>query len=594
MKRLIGFALAILFAVGAHAATRAELEAQAEALRAQIVSLKAQADDMIAQRLRILEQVAVLEVKATALDEQISAMSANVLRYWYTSDDGDGPSRSHWSRHLKIAWKNANGDFIDAAGTPQGAVPFAKVDISAVGPVSIHLGPAQPFTKGILLRNAGKSSPYVTIAGRLSATPPTLTVKLSDGSEKTLQVLSLAKWDTSSYTGMDTRQSAKLSAVSAGVLALFDIPPGAVSATLNLTITARTYTSTVSVFALDPPGVMYAYEHKPVPGIAQSVADENALKFHPSVIKAGDFDLRRPASEGGVFTGIQQSPNVTKEYLPDPLDPTRIIYRSMFKQRDGTAYADQNWRGSLSANISMSPADLTDPLRPIKEPAPKELFARLCFKMEADWLARNDANKMALGWDLRYGYWMPSGYWQQTTGNGGARGTGLKVLRTNKNGTQQWEYQGHSIRMEAGMAPKDPTHPHDALRPITSYTYHLDQFDFNGTGERWGNAVIERARWHCIEQQLRVNSVVGPFDALGNGQAVADGVMRTWIDGVFVGERTSMRWGRHQSMGVEGPWINWFFGGKQAADHEMHYQMADFVLAREYIGVPNNFHMRNK
>jgi hypothetical protein len=324
------------------------------------------------------------------------------------------------------------------------------------------------------------------------------------------------------------------------------------------------------------------------------VADENALKFHPSVIKAGDFDLRRPASEGGVFTGIQQSPNVTKEYLPDPLDPTRIIYRSMFKQRDGTAYADQNWRGSLSANISMSPADLTDPLRPIKEPAPKELFARLCFKMEADWLARNDANKMALGWDLRYGYWMPSGYWQQTTGNGGARGTGLKVLRTNKNGTQQWEYQGHSIRMEAGMAPKDPTHPHDALRPITSYTYHLDQFDFNGTGERWGNAVIERARWHCIEQQLRVNSVVGPFDALGNGQAVADGVMRTWIDGVFVGERTSMRWGRHQSMGVEGPWINWFFGGKQAADHEMHYQMADFVLAREYIGVPNNFHMRNK
>jgi hypothetical protein len=147
--------------------------------------------------------------------------------------------------------------------------------------------------------------------------------------------------------------------------------------------------------------------------------------------------------------------------------------------------------------------------------------------------------------------------------------------------------------MEAGKAPRDAAHPHDALRPITSYTYHLDQFDFNGTGERWDNAVIERGRWHCIEQQIRVNSIVGPFDALGNGQAVADGVLRTWIDGVFVGERAAMRWHRHPDMGIEGPWINWFFGGKQAADQEMHYQMADFVLAREYIGLPKNFALRN-
>lgn len=590
MKKLFVTAALLLATAFAGAATRAELEADVVATRAEIASLKTQADYMIAQRLRMLEQVTVLEVKLTALEEQIAALSNDVLRYWYTSDDGDGPSRTAWSRHLKISWVNPNvGDFKDANGMSQGTVPFAQATVTAVGPLSIQLPNPQAFRKGILLRNAGKSNPYITIAGRLSATPPTLTVKLADGTERTLPVLSLAKWDTSTFSGTDSRQSARLSAVTASVLALFDIPANAVSGTLNLNVTARTYTSLVSVFALSPPGVMYPYEHKPVAGIAQTVADENALKAHPSVIRAGDFDLRNRS----VFTGIEQSPNVTKEYLDDPLAPGRIIYRSMFKQRDGTASADQNWRGSLSASISLSPADKADPMKAIKEPAPREMFARMCFKMEDDWLARNDANKMALGWDLRYGYWTAAGYWQQTTGNGGARGTGLKVIRTAKPGTGQYEYQGHSIRMEAGQAPLDPTHPHDHLRPITSYTYHLDQFDFNGTAERWGSSVLERGRWHCIEQQLRVNTVVAPFDELGNGQAVADGVMRTWIDGVFVGERTAMRWGRHPSMGVEGPWINWFFGGKQAADHEMHYQMADMVLAREYIGVPNNFHLRN-
>jgi len=514
----------------------------------------------------------------------------DVLRYWYTSDDGDGPSPTRWSTHLKIAWANKGGDFVDAKGVAQGSTPFVSQPVAAPGNVVVVIGNPLAFRKGMLLRLTGKSDPSLTFAGRLSESPPVLAVARKDGSVVKLRPLSFAAWNSSSSSAMDSRQQVKLSSGSGSALLLFDIPGDAKSATLSLQVLEkRRPTGDLLLFALDPPGVFYPHEQPPVPGIAATVADEHALKSHPAVIRAGDFDLRRK----GVFEGIQQSAHVTREYLPDPLSPGRILYRSMFKQRDGSASGDQNWRGSLSLSIGTMPADLTDPMRPIKGPPTKELFGRLCFRMEEDWLARNDANKMALGWDLRFGYWTKSGYWQQTTGNGGARGTGLKVLRTNKDGTQQWEYQGHSVRMEAGKAPRDAAHPHDALRPITSYTYHLDQFDFNGTGERWGNAVIERGRWHCIEQQIRVNSIVGPFDALGNGQAVADGVLRTWIDGVFVGERTAMRWHRHPDMGIEGPWINWFFGGKQAADQEMHYQMADFVLAREYIGLPKNFALRN-
>ena len=592
MKLLASILLLLALAGNSFALTRAELTAKAEAVRAQIVTLTASADALISQRVAVMATVKALEAEAADLDAQIAALSADVLRYWYTSDDGDGPSRDDWSRHLRIAWSNPNGDHVDAAGTPQGAVPFAQVTHAALGPLVIPIADVQAMRKGILLRITGKSHPYLTFGGRLSATPPTLEVQLADGTQRVLPVLSFAGWNTSTYKGMDTRQSARLSAGTGSLMALFDIPPTAVSGTLNLTVVARGYTSTVSVFALAPPGIFYPHEHAPTPGIASEVADENALKTHPDVIRAGDFDLRRNSKAGGTFDGIQQAPHAPQEYLADPLDPTRIIYRSGFKQRDGTAAADQAWRGSLSLSINTMRVDKTDPMFPLAAPPTKELFGRMCFKLEDDWRSRNDSNKMALGWDLRLGYWTGS-ILQQTTGNGGTPGTGLKVLRTSKSGKQQWEYQGHSIRTEAGKGPTDPAHPHDALRPIESYTYNLDQTGFNGNVFRHGTAVIERGRWHCIEQQIKANSIVGPYDALGNGQAVADGELTTWLDGVLVGKRTGLRWFRHPEMGIEGPWINWYYGGKLASEVAMHYQNADMVLARRYIGLPRNFHLRN-
>jgi hypothetical protein len=596
MRAWLALLLGLLAAAGSFGQTRAELQARAAELRAQIVTLQADAEAMATRRAGVLAVVASLETEVSAVAAQIAALPperSDVMRYWYTSDDGDGPSRSDWSRHLRIAWANPNGDWRDAGGVAQGAVPAATATVTAVGPLVVNFPDVRAVHKGILLRLGGKNHPYATFAGRLSATPPTLVVQLVDGTTRTLPVLSLAGWNTSTYTGLDTRQSARLSAGTGSVLALFDIPPDAVSGALHLQVIARSYTGALSAYALDPPGIMYPREHAPVLGIAATVADENALKAHPSVIRAGDFDLRRNSKAGGTFDGIQQAPHAPQEYLADPLDPTRIIYRSGFKARDGTAKGDQEWRGSLTATISTTPADLTDPKRAIKQPATKELFARLCFLLEDDWRARNDGNKLGIGWDLRYGWWTQGNYWQQTHGNGGTPGTGLKVVRTAKPGTGQWQYEGHSIRMEAGKGPSDPNHPHDALRPVESYTYNLDQAGFNGNVFRHGRAVIERGRWHCVEQQIKVNSIVGPYDALGNGQAVADGVLRTWFDGVLIAERTDLRWHRHPEMGVEGPWVNWYFGGKKASEVAMHYRMADLVLATEYIGLPRNFAQRN-
>lgn len=137
--------------------------------------------------------------------------------------------------------------------------------------------------------------------------------------------------------------------------------------------------------------------------------------------------------------------------------------------------------------------------------------------------------------------------------------------------------------MEAGKGVADGN-PYADLRPMQSYTYNLDQPGAYGQVIRLGRGVIAKGRWHCVEQQIRMNSIVGPFDGVGNGTAIDDGVIRTWLDGVLCGEVTNLRWRRHPEMGVQGPWVNWFYGGKLPTETPMHYRMNHFVLSRKYIG----------
>lgn len=511
------------------------------------------------------------------------------VSYFLTTDAGEGPSKDDWSKTLNIPWKNLMGDFIDAEGNLQGNVPFFTLEVKSVGEYQVDVIDLDKFEKGFFLKYSGSSSPYATIAGRLSNKAPILRCELTDGTSIDIKARATAGWASSTIKALDTRNEVKISTTN-NALIHFLIPDEAVKGKLIFNVVAKgTPNGLVSIYAANPPGISFPWEAEPLMGLASQVG-EDALPMHPDVLRAGDFSEESMKS---MFDSLSISDNADPQYIIE--EDGRTTFRGRFRDRAEAArtegktisWVDQNCRGSFGALVQLTKPDMQDPLRPAL-PGHEEMYCRLYFMMEDDWLASNDGNKMAIGWDLRLGIWLDSGYWQQTTGNGGARGTGLKLMapagKVNGQKVPRWEYQGHSIRMEAGKAPKDKDDPYQHLRPVTSYVYHLDQFDFNGTIERWGNAVIERGRWHCIEQYIKLNSIEGPYDQYGNGQAVANGILRTWVDGVLVGERTGMRWRRTPEISIEGPWLNWFFGGKQAADHEMHYRMKDFVCAKRYIG----------
>lgn len=505
------------------------------------------------------------------------APAADVLPVILTDTGQGGPTRAHWSSHLFQRWVNADGiggDWIDSDGVPQGNTPFAAAVVSGSGEVRLDVTRIVQSGAPVFLRSSGKNSPKATFGGRLSATPPRIEAVDADDQPIAVDVLAFACWYSSNSSPSDSMQACTIGSISNGAVS-YRVGPGVERAELVLTCTDVHNVPTIAAYACSvlPPRIGGG-GLTPERGLSAEVGSEAALAQHPDVYLAADF------SDISKFVGWGET--VPGEFIAE--DDGRVTYRGAFMP-------GQN--GSMSFGLQLSTCDLTDPLRPIKS-APTELYTRLYVFLEDDWLdVYQDGQKLGIGFDQRFGYWTSRGYWQRTTGNGGQRGTGLKIQRPPRYFSgmpdARWEYQGHMQRMEVGRGLADPTHPYRAYRPIQTYAYHLDQPGPNGQIFNFSRACLPIGRRVCIEQYIRANSIEGPFDAVGNGQAVPDGVLRTWIDGVPAGEVNGLRWRRHPDMGIEGPSIVWYYGGKTFPPHPMRYRMSDIAVARRLIGPRINF-----
>ena len=145
------------------------------------------------------------------------------------------------------------------------------------------------------------------------------------------------------------------------------------------------------------------------------------------------------------------------------------------------------------------------------------------------------------------------------------------------------------MRMHLGMCKPSGT-PYEKYRPIRMQISHLGPYTGTpyGTEEdkRCGTVVMEKGRMHCIEWRLKMNSVTGPVDLLGNGQAVNDGVITLWVDGVERWSKTDFAFRRHQEIGIMGPWIVWVHGGRipPSPGEILHYKLGSYACAKRYIG----------
>ena len=463
------------------------------------------------------------------------------------------------------------GDWLDAKHIPLGAEPYVASTV-ALGPLVLNVTDlvnrwlSSRSNRGFYLRS-GENWAF-TFAGRNNSVVnarPQLMIVTSSGTT-VVECSCNAMWSPSTFQTKDSRSTFSVAKDSWFAALNFDISTisGPIqSATLSLTCLSLKYPGTLEIFELNPPEFRNGAGALPKrSGLASDFPLDRGLSAHASVVFAADFsDISKARWQvGGVAPGTSQ--------VKDP--KTGSTYLRGLIPKGETA----------GCTLERSVVDGTPAGIPAKTET--ELYGRYYVLLEDDWGSDVDANKMP-GWDGRFGWWNPVGYWQSTTGNGGSRPTGLKIRNTAAN---RWEYEGASMRGHGGTRSNDGN-PYDELFWIGNYIYHLDQEGPFGEPVRWPGVVLGKGRWYCIEQYIKMNSISGPFDDTGNGIAIHDGQYRVWVDGVQAYERTNFRWRRHPEMGIQGFWLNWYHGGTVAAPRDMHFRMDAVVLARAYIGPRN-------
>ena len=120
----------------------------------------------------------------------------------------------------------------------------------------------------------------------------------------------------------------------------------------------------------------------------------------------------------------------------------------------------------------------------------------------------------------------------------------------------------------------------DDLTPIGFYCYHADMKGRYGDDWVWdrdGFAGLENNRWYCIEQHARMNT-----------PGEKDGILRGWVDGALVFERSDVRMRDVDTLKIETVWLNLYYGGNWTAARDYHVYIDDVAISHQPIGRVEN------
>ncbi len=527
------------------------------------------------------------------------APTGNITQY-LTSDGGtagdtinlSSPTREFWHRRMSIRWQRKYasgsalfglGNWLDAAQTPEGSNAYgSSAVLNTVGQTTainvlalVRRWLSTGANRGFYCNVRGSVWP-IDFHGRAApsaADRPTLTVVTSTGTF-TLVAAANATWNATSYRGSGAAAGFRLGQGSQPAILRFDLSSvtGTVtSATLAIKVKAFEGGRTgqvVDVFECDPPLIIVPENVvSPKRGLAAQYADFNAMKNsgNPNLLYAADFQVPGKFDRGF-------SPAATRTLNP----ATGTTYAR------GVLAAGSN--GSLDARPEVTQGT---GVRGTPNVVHEELFSQYWLYLENDFGTTLDTAIKIPAMGIQFGWWNPVGYWQQTTGNGGSRGTGLKVDR---GAGLNYEYQGHSVRFLTGTAPTaQDDDPYNGWFGVGIYPYNLDQEGPFPAGESFHNVAIRKGAWYCFDIRIKQNSMSGTQDALGNyATANGDGVYEVWLNGYPVYSRSDYRWRRHAEFGVQGIWMDVYHGGIPASPTTMHYRVDRVSVAKTYVGPPAN------
>ncbi|MEF8717666.1 MAG: hypothetical protein V5B35_03045 [Candidatus Accumulibacter necessarius] len=448
-----------------------------------------------------------------------------------------GASCSHFLGDV-LAWQRVGGDWRDARGKLFGDQPYAEAAPGPSGaswdvtPLMRKWGDAS-VRRGTFAVRSVAGSGFATFHSReakSSADWPTLVLELAGGRRETLKPTADAHLDCSTYKALGRANILQIMG-SRLVLLQFQIPTTASGRNLvraQLVLSSPTPPGggalRIGIFEMETP----SFPASPVrDGLAAGYAADKGIEHSPDVVFAAGFDewlgwrSRWAKDSAGEF-------DVVKE------DSARY-----FEPLVGKALRVNLKKGSNYG------ADLRLYLRELGGEV-DELFFRYYLRLADDWDPKVDGGKLP-GLAGTYG----------KAGWGGRR----------SDGTNGWALRGAFLK----AFPSD--HPMQGLTQLATYAYHADMKTNYGDFWIWPGALLQRNRWYCIEQQVRLNR-----------PGMADGELRVWVDGRLVVERQNIRLRNVDQLRIETVWLDVYHGGVARSPYDQHLYVDNVVVARRYIG----------
>lgn len=467
----------------------------------------------------------------------------------------DGANSTDYNRAGQLHWRNRGvGDWRDADDRPQGDKPYAVAAIAGntgTAPVEWDLtalvrdwASGKVRNKGILLRNV-RGGGTVNFRSREfsdAASRPKLIVVVGN-QPRTYEAVADTHLERSTYRPQGNSEKLAVSGDQPSLIR-FDLsdlkPEQRVSrATLRLvTYQQAGGGGQVGVFRCDQGEEVP--DEPPKMGLAAKYPLDRGIEKDPDVIFFADFESPDWAKQWSYVDA--RLGNDTVDSHPE----------TKFEPLVGKANRVRLAKGGLTAMNTIYK------FRDKLGEEPEEIYFRYYLRFGDDWVQTVQGGKMP-----------------GISGTYGRAGWGGRKV----NGTDGWSARGSfNTTIPEG-------NPLEHTQPLGFYCYHADMPTTYGDIWVWNRGYrgfLENNRWYCIEQHVKLNTLLGPGEKGNN-----DGELHAWVDGRLAFEKTDLRFRDVDRLRIEQIWMNIYHGGTVPSPIEAHAYIDNVVIARKYIGPLN-------
>jgi len=504
-------------------------------------------------RVACVSIASVLTIAVVVLLPINTTRAENSVLQWAEGNPGtaNGANRDYYNRVARLKWKNFMGDWADVAGQAQGSQPFASSTLTTSGEwaswdvtnlVTAWMDGTY-LNQGFDLRGLGGGKVFNARSKESTETAfhPRL-VMTADGTTHTLAAEADTYLDSSTFTPLGRSERLRLGG-SRPVLIRFDLSSiqGTVTEAWLEVYPYESSGSGNAVIGVFRSNQTHMVGVIPVEqGLAAKYPGDVGIENDPDVLF---FESWEQTNWEDRWTFVDSHSTLQPPVSAGGYGPLDGQSWRVENRKGETGGANAKWRFSNPDKLGAEP---------------EEMYFRYYVRLDTDWHVDPPAGNKFPGFAGIYG----------TAGNGGNQ----------SDGTNGWSARGHYYTdVPIG-------NPAAGLTAIGNYVYHADMQDFFGDlvyYQRNYLGLIERNRWYCIEQYLKMNT-----------PGVKDGILRAWVDGQFAYEKTTWRWrsadppiipGLDQ-LRIEDVWLNVHHGGTIPTPESYHMYFDNLVIAHSYIG----------